>query len=415
MTPTSSAVADFARPRFFWRQIGDALFVVDLDAFEFTILNGSAAVIWLSLLDQPHRAEALAAMLAEAFGQPQARIRDDIAALLETWGRLGWLEGDSSDGWCIPSQSLQAPPLPYQPVPAERLADATGAAFLEWQHDMDFAGQAVTVRFYCEAALRDSDASMRARTFLSGLPPAPAASRRPINCYMTQAGLFVNLEGNSVAARDVSDGLSRLVLWCFYLGYGSDGFLGTFHAAALGRPEGAILLPGLSGAGKSTLTAYLAAQGWSYGGDDIVGLSRADAGTRNLVLPFCSAISVKEGSEDLLTRFYPELADLPQLRYDTKLAKFLCIPPQRQMGAQAAPRRIGAIVFPQYRPSGGNRLTELTTKDALLALVGVGYRTGELMDADLLAGMFDFLDGTPKYRFDYSDITRADADLRGLL
>ena len=70
--------------------------------------------------------------------------------------------------------------------------------------------------------------------------------------------MFLRLGSACVVATDVSDALNRLVLWCFYLAYGTEDFLGTFHAAAVGKEGGAILMPGGSGVGKSALTAYLA-------------------------------------------------------------------------------------------------------------------------------------------------------------
>jgi hypothetical protein len=50
----------------------------------------------------------------------------------------------------------------------------------------------------------------------------------------------------------------------------------------------------------------------------------------------------------------------------------------------------------------------------MLALAGIGYRTGERMDETLLAGMFDFLDGTPAYRLAFSEISQAEAVLEKL-
>ena len=227
--------------------------------------------------------------------------------------------------------------------------------------------------------------------------------------------MFLRLGSACVVATDVSDALNRLVLWCFYLAYGTEDFLGTFHAAAIGKPGGVILMPGFSGVGKSTLTAYLAARGWLYGGDDIIGLSRPAGGDRRyVVLPFCSSISVKEGAVAILKDGYPGLADLPEVSYDTKRARFPAVPHCRHMGPNLGPRRISAIVFPRFDANARTCLTPLSTRETLLALAGIGYRTGERMDETLLAGMFDFLDGTPAYRLAFADISQAEAVLEQL-
>lgn len=405
-----------AYPRFYWRLVDESLLVVELNTFAFTLLNGTAAMLWLSLLDQHRGVDNLIAMLAEAFDQPIASMGQDVAGILAEWRTLGWISMGDDARYIIESRTDLPPPAPYTIVSSDYLENAVSDATPEWQMDMDFMGTPVSVQFLCDPQHLRCDASIRSATFLAGLPACKTASENPISCFMTQKGLFLRLGDTCVQATDVSDALSRLVLWCFYLAYGEADFLGTFHAAAIGRAQGAILMPGVSGVGKSTLTAYLAAKGWRYGGDDIIGLARPQGNdTANLVLPFCSAISVKAGAVCLLDAFYPDLAALPQIRYDTKSARFPIVPPTWQMNGEFSTRRIRAIVFPQYGEQLQTGLTPLTTSEALLALVGVGYRTGEKMDAALLHNLFDFLEDTPKYRLEFCDLEAADEALRSVL
>jgi hypothetical protein len=175
-------------------------------------------------------------------------------------------------------------------------------------------------------------------------------------------------------------------------------------------------MPGLSGVGKSTLTAFLCAHGWRYGGDDIVGLARPGGENRYpLVLPFCSAISVKDGALPVLEPYYPGLGDLPIITYDTKYARFPAVPGNWQMGPDVEPRRIRAIVFPSYEAGAPLGIMQIDFRETLLELVGIGYRTGERMDARLLDDVFDFLEHTPCYKLTYGDLGDADRALRGLL
>ncbi len=389
--------------------------MVDLDRFNFTLLNGSAAILWLALLDRERSHTDLTADLAEVFGQQATSLRADVDRMLSQWRELGWLRSADAERVVIPAWT-DAPSLPpYTGVARAQLEAAVAGTVVEWARDMDFLGTPVSVRFLSEASSVGSDASIRAASFLGGLPPSDTASDQPVFCHVAETGIYLRLGDSCVKAADVSDALSRLVLWCFYLAYGTENFLGTFHAAAVGRESGAILMPGVSGVGKSTLTAYLAAHGWLYGGDDIIGLAEpADGDGRKLVLPFCSSISVKDGAVSLLGTFYPGLGDCDVVAYDTKHARFPSVPRHWQMGADPAFRRIGAIVFPQYAPGVETRLTPLGLRETLLALVGIGYRAGERMDARLLEGLFDFLETTPKYRLAFCDLAAAEVALRQL-
>jgi hypothetical protein len=411
-----SSNRDTTRPRFYWRMIDDGLLVVDLDRFDFTLLNGSAALAWLELSSTSYQPDALASEIERLLDRPVLSLRNDFDSLLETWRDLGWLSSSDDGRVFIASHTSSPTPQPYRVISAERLALAASETRLEWECNMDFIGKPVSVRILSDPSCLDSDVLMRARSFLAGLPASTGPADDLIEMFVARTGLFLRLGSTCVEANDVSDALSRLILWCFYIAYGEDEFLGTFHAAAIGREEGAIIMPGLSGAGKSTLTAFLCAHGWRYGGDDIVGLSRPSGESRlPLVLPFCSAISVKDGAIPVLEPHYPGLSALPTIAYDTKRARFPAVPIKWQMGPGVGPRRIRAIVFPRYKAGASLDMTTLDLRETLLELVGIGYRTGERMDAELLDGVFDFLEYTPSYKFTYGNPCDADHALRSLL
>ena len=341
------AMSDAAAPpacRFYWRRVEQVLVVLDLISLEFTILNRTAGATWLALLDESWDLDELAGFIAEIFQVGAAEVELDLAGLVQQWIVLGWVETDTNGQVGIWTQTSELPSSPYTEISVPRLETVSKEAAEEWSRSMDFLGEPVSVIFYCDPDLKGSDISNRAQAFLSGVSETseevPDANR--IHCYVTSKGIFLRRGASCVEAKDLSDGLSRLVLWCFYQGYGRSNLIGTFHAAALGRSEGAVLMPGLSGAGKSTLTAYLARNGWQYGGDDIVGLSKATGSTQDhLVLPFCSAVSVKEGALDLLADLYPGLRDLPVISYDLKQARFSCVPSEHHMPAEESYRKIG--------------------------------------------------------------------------
>jgi len=402
--------------RFYWRGLGDALIVVDLSVFEFTILNKTAGAVWLCLLDQDWQVSDLVDFISDSYSGTSSFTKSDLNALLETWSALGWLQIDKTGALQIVSKTTKTPPPPFQQISGSALAFETPATVLEWSTSVDFIGAAVGIKFHSDPDLANSDMSIRAWAFLNGLPQSEQCAGDFIECFISAAGIFLRQGDVCLKAADVSDGLSRLVLWCFYSAYGRDNFLGTFHAAALGSDNGAVLMPGVSGVGKSTLTAYLARNGWLYGGDDIIGLSKPTGPEReHLILPFCSAISVKNGSLDILAPYYHGLESLPLVHYDTKVARFPGVPATDQMTADPKQRRIRAIVFPAFEQSGADELTSLSVEEALLALVGVGFRTGEIMDKSLLETLFKFLEDTPKYRLSFTSLEDARDLLEGLL
>ena len=402
--------------RFFWRVVNEGIVVVDLDSFEFTLLNGSASLIWLELATEAARPDELAAMIGQVFDRPASSVSGDVTKILSAWRELGWLSTSANGMVWINLSSASPQSQPYQVVCAETLLSATTEARLEWKRDMEFIGTEVSVRIMSDPSHKGSDVLTRARSFLSGLPEATGSAVEAIEMFVTHGGIFLRLGSTCVEAKTDSDALSRLVLWCFYSAYGTEDFQGTFHAAAVGRDEGSIVMPGLSGAGKSTLTAFLAAHGWAYGGDDIVGLACSrENDLHHIVLPFCSAISVKDGALPILAPYYAGLHNLPQVTYDAKQARFPAVPPAWQMGSDIGPRRIKAIVFPRYVAGAILDVSQLDFRETLLALVGVGYRTGERMDVGLLNGVFNFLEHTPTYQLIYSDLKDAERVLRDLL
>lgn len=403
--------------RFFFESVDENLVVIDLHDWEFAAFNGSAAYAWLSLLDNPMPERDLVAAMAAAFGVDPEQVKAEVAPLLGDWTRRGWL-ARVSDAISIASEAPRPAIARYESLSPSRFQAATAGSTVGWSGRLDFLGTAVGVTIHVHARPMHPDFLPRASAFLSGVPEASGKVEESIDCHVMDDAIYLRRGDQCVATRDVVSALSRLVLWCFYLAYGRSGLLATLHAAAVGRPDGMVIMPGVSGAGKSTLTAYLAARGWSYGGDDIVGLAleRDDDGVGMArVLPFPSAISVKAGSVPLLAPFYPGLADLPEVRYDLKKARFLGMPRASLVAAGRRERTPRAMVFPRYAQSAQTSLTELSATDALTELVSSGIRTGEVLEAPALAELFGFFRAIPKYRLVYSSLPEAETCLEKLV
>jgi hypothetical protein len=125
------------------------------------------------------------------------------------------------------------------------------------------------------------------------------------------------------------------------------------HAGAVAAPDGSCtLVCGASGSGKSTLTAGLVRSGLAYVTDETVCL---DPQTLRIT-PFRRPLSVKPGSQTVLSRLRPEPP------YDGNWV----IPPARLGGPDlpAAPLLPDLAVFPSYVPGAPCELVPISAGEA---------------------------------------------------
>jgi hypothetical protein len=93
-----------------------------------------------------------------------------------------------------------------------------------------------------------------------------------------------------------------------------DFWLMTVHAAAVTNGRKTILIPAESGSGKTTMAALLQKEGYQLISDDFVPIDR----NRFCAWPFPIALSVKQGSMDVLSSIYPVLEKEPVTLTTTK-------------------------------------------------------------------------------------------------
>lgn len=99
-------------------------------------------------------------------------------------------------------------------------------------------------------------------------------------------------------------------------------WLMTVHASAISNGHKTILFSAAPGSGKSTIAALLQTQGYKIISDDFVPIERSTF----KAYPFPIAMSVKEGSFDLLKHHYPELENNPLITLNPeKRIKYLPI------------------------------------------------------------------------------------------
>jgi hypothetical protein len=181
-------------------------------------------------------------------------------------------------------------------------------------------------------------------------------------------------------------------------------FLAYFHAAAVSVGGRSVLLPGVSGTGKSTLTAYLAAYGFAYFGDDLIAMARADWSLRPL--PTC--LSLKFGSWPILTPLYPHLPHLPTLHCHGRDVRYV-EPPQVQHSGPAP----SVILFPRYAKSGDTRLSALAPLQTMTRLLETNTDLHRPVTEAMLAEFLQFVEQTPAYELVYRDLPSAKALIEG--
>lgn len=156
----------------------------------------------------------------------------------------------------------------------------------------------------------------------------------------------------------------------------SDRWVFSLHAATLVRNGAGLLLCGQPGAGKSTLTLQLVDAGFSYAGDDValVGADGTICG-----IPF--ALTVKEGSWDLLSRLHGDRYDATHCRSDGVRVRYIPIPNAQNQCVSAS-----WIVFLNRVASGPEELIAIDQLDAMKRLIENAFAAdGRLSQAGFFA------------------------------
>jgi hypothetical protein len=172
-------------------------------------------------------------------------------------------------------------------------------------------------------------------------------------------------------------------------------WMAVIHASAVTNGAKTIVFPASPGSGKSTLAALLHQKGFSIVSDDFVPLERIS----QHVFPFPAALSVKEGSTELLSAFYPSLLKQEKAQSRTnKQVRYLPIT------GEAVPAPVKEIVFARYDPSVDFEMERLPRADALGMLLDETWTSPSAENADRF---LDWYSGLSCYRLSYSDNEKA--------
>jgi hypothetical protein len=178
-------------------------------------------------------------------------------------------------------------------------------------------------------------------------------------------------------------------------------FLLDLHAGVVGKDGRCILLPAPAGSGKSSLTAALTHSGLGYYSDEVALIER---GTFQ-VSPVPLAVCVKSTAWDFMSRYHPELPELPiHHRDDGKLVRYV-----RPLAAQVQkePGRVSHIFFPRYSKDASTQLVALTRADALARLMDQCLAFRLAMDPEGVKQLVGWIAGIDCYALPFSSLDEA--------
>jgi hypothetical protein len=180
--------------------------------------------------------------------------------------------------------------------------------------------------------------------------------------------------------------------------YQAQPYLMAMHAGGIVRGDQTVIFPAESGSGKSTLTAAMLSEGFELLSDEIALL-----GYDGLLRPVPFALNIKEGSWNVLEKFYPKLMEGPRyLRFDGQYVRFL--PPDNLTRKK---RRVSSIIFPKYTKGKETTLAPITSCEALRRIRLAGYQLDRPLSRENFEKILANLLSAPAYTLEYESLHEA--------
>jgi hypothetical protein len=142
------------------------------------------------------------------------------------------------------------------------------------------------------------------------------------------------------------------------------GWMLSIHSSCVSDGTSAIVFPAQSKSGKSTLAALLHAHGFKVLSDDLVTIDNFTHMAYEMPL----ATTVKEGSMEVLTPFFPELTRTGEQRASTgKMVRYL--PLNKEIDQALVSFPVKCFVFVVFSPGADFRLEPVSKKEAIRFLL----------------------------------------------
>lgn len=308
------------------------------------------------------------------------------AACLD-WKSRGWLTDEASTGRPQPhTEDRACPPLHRLPT----------AASIRHRRNYVLAGVPFSLHY------QTLDLETRTHPLFAHLESsAPATGRW--NYSLVRAGRdYVLLRDMAEIRRDplLENLKGHLLTEVVKSVYPAAPCLAILHAAAVSHSQ-TILLPGASGSGKSTLAAALVHSGLAYLSDDFVAL---DSQTHR-VLPVPVSMCIKEGSWKVLSKYYPELEDLPSYWSRGRRVRYLSPPRSPVEIGTATPIR--GLVFPTYVPGSNVHLEAMSPARGVRRMIEAGVYFGDSLEVERVTEFLNWLVIQNTYSLLYGNLDEA--------
>jgi hypothetical protein len=173
------------------------------------------------------------------------------------------------------------------------------------------------------------------------------------------------------------------------------------HAGVVARDGRCILLPAEAGSGKSSLTAALTHRGFDYYSDEVALIDRRTF----CVPPVPLAVCVKSTGWGIMSRYYPQIADLPTHRRDDGKVVRYVLPPSNAQQQRPAP--VSHIFFPLYSQQGPSKLEPLARSEAFARLMTQCLALRQRLDQDNVGRLIDWIAGIDCYALTFSSLEEA--------
>ncbi len=185
-------------------------------------------------------------------------------------------------------------------------------------------------------------------------------------------------------------------------------WMSIIHGAIITNRKNAMMLSSASGSGKSTFAALMQKEGYELASDDYVPLD----GETALIYPFPAAFSVKAGSFELLSKFYPELRTTPEKKFRLTNKSLRFLPPVHHKNFNYSPFPATHLVFVKYNPKIKYKLEPLTIPEAMKLFTEEAWISGNPVYAERFIEWFS---GLKCYSLEYSDSERVVEEIGELL
>ena len=350
------------------------------------------------------------------------KLREGVAAgeLADTLSRENGVARDEAAGWtastleALGSQGLLADGrAPFFPPASSEMADRIARAKASIppfepfkpaaQGHYRLLGVDALIRYGHGAQKRMVDTVIGHLRTEDAVPPALTIDIQSLTSDDGQhmaSNIYCNGQPDASATRLSSLGpLVKAALWSAAVN--AHDFLLDLHAGVVGREGRCILLPAPAGSGKSSLTAALTHSGLGYYSDEVALIERETF----QVSPVPLAVCVKSTAWDFMSRYHPELPELPiHRRDDGKLVRYVR-PPAAQV--QTEPGRVSHIFFPLYSKDAPTQLVALTRADALARLMDQCLALRLAMDPESVKQLVGWIAGIDCYALTFSSLDEA--------